>query len=83
MTWIKYERLLDAFIDRIFFAADAMSLWPTLLANKADLDPRTVRRINGRTTRLPRLNTILKLADAVGMTLELRELVTNTRRKRA
>jgi AraC-like DNA-binding protein len=70
-----YETKLDHFLDAIFQRMTYLSMKEGQLASRARLHPRTVHRINHRQTRLPRLKTVIMLAQAVGMevTLELRE----------
>jgi lambda repressor-like predicted transcriptional regulator len=66
----NYLHDLDTFVDRIFAEADARGIGLDTLARKAGLHFRTVWRINVRTTRLPYLRTAMRLAAAVGLSLE-------------
>jgi len=71
----EYERKLDKIIDDIFEEAYKYWTWGEL-AKEAGLAYGTVSRLGDRITRLPRFQTILKLAHSVGWDLEIQKRVT-------
>jgi lambda repressor-like predicted transcriptional regulator len=77
-----YLHDLDAFVDRIFAEADARGIRIDQLARRAGLHFRTVWRINVRATRLPYLRTAMRLASAVGLSLEPTAAVEPAKPKR-
>ena len=68
---MTYERKLDAMLDDIFDRSDELNMSLTEMADASGLAYSTVFRINARITRLPRLKTVLDLAQAVHMDLIL------------
>lgn len=64
-----YERRLNKLIDQIYARSADMTLKE--FAAKAKLSVSTVHRIDQRKTLLPRLKTIMALANAVGMDVTL------------
>jgi ribosome-binding protein aMBF1 (putative translation factor) len=84
LTKRQYEAALDKFLDEIFNVKDQLGWSIPQLATKANLCFATVQRINMRETRLPRLHTIMQLADAVGESVGLTRIVRlHKSRKRA
>ena len=73
MTLSKdYERYLIKLTDEIFErACDEMDWTWNELADHANVNRQTVARLGNYITKLPRLQTFYKLAQAVDMDLEL------------
>lgn len=80
MTKQEYEKHLDTLLDEVFKAMVSQSISLRGLAEKADLAVSTVSLINSRITRLPRLKTVMLLAEAVGLDVRLvaQQLKTKT-----
>ena len=69
-----YYRQLHRIIDDIYTrAANEYDMTWSQLAAAADLSYMTVAKLGDRETKFPRHMTIFKLAQAVGMALELQE----------
>lgn len=66
---LSYEQRLNLMLDDIFDVAYEQQVSLYGLSGRAGLAYDTVRRINDRLTKLPRLRTVMMLARAVGMEL--------------
>lgn len=66
-----YEKRLDAMIETIFKESDRLDLSLADMARRSGLHYNTVCNLNSYATRLPRLRTVLKLAWAVGLDVQL------------
>ncbi len=76
-----YKRRLNAMLDEIYAESDRLDMSLDDLAKATGLCYETVRRLNARITELPRLKTVMLLAFAVGMDVEL--VARAMRRRRA
>lgn len=78
----EYFRELHAIIDHIYDVANTNLDWSwNKLAEKAGVSPRTVNKLGERTTKYPLFRTITKLANAVGLKLELQQRIVISKKK--
>lgn len=68
---IGYERELNRIIDDCYSRSGKLGMTWRDLADAAGLHPRTIYRLGNRITKLPRFETVWKIAKAVGMELAL------------
>ena len=66
----EYETRLDDLVDELFNEASRYWTWPEL-AHEAGLAYSTVYNLGERVTRLPQLRTVYRLADALGMDVQV------------
>lgn len=67
----SYKATLDQMLDQVFAESDRLDMTLEEMALASGLHFSTVYRINNRETLLPRFKTVMALARAVGMDLEL------------
>jgi hypothetical protein len=82
ITHEEYLAKLDRLLDHIFARSDDLKYTVNLLAAHANLSFSTVKNINERKTRLPRIKTVICLAHAVGLEVEL-GLIARPAKKKA
>ena len=78
-----YERFLSRLVDDLFNEAYGQKLSWKDFAKTSNLSYSTIVRLGTRVTRFPRLDTIFKIARALGKVIEIKKRIKRKLRKAA